>query len=179
MKLFQLLAFLVLSVVRSQSTANLRGKRIARELWENEGYSCENIEPYRKKAERTLYRQCDDEFKLNIKFVNACNDGVNEVIEEKERPCVFEKTDCKQVGNSIGLGVAALICETVGSRSVQPTFSEQCIRAATDSCLINAKKTMRNYIDEESCGGKNRVTRKMEREARDLCKSEVENFATI
>lgn len=163
----------------SQSTAKARGTRIAIDLWDEGGYSCDNIESYRRTAERTLFQQCEDEFDINPRFVAACKDGVKEVITEKETPCIFDPEQCEKYGSSIGVGVAAQICEAPRRRKSSIVFSKRCIRISTNICIDVALDTIEDYLDENTCAGKTRVTRKMEDEVDSLCTSEVINFATI
>lgn len=180
-KQFYIVVFIGLQLSRfvsCQSTAKARGRRIAEDLWVKGRYSCANIESYRRTAERNLLDQCEEEFKVNKAFVAACKDGVEEVIVEKEKPCIFDTKECENYGESIGFGVAAQICQGPRGKGTV-VFSKRCIRIATNVCIDVAINAIEDYLDEGTCAGKDRLTRGMEREVDELCTSEVKSFATL
>ena len=164
-------------VVQSTSVAYDRGTRLANKLWNVNNYSCTNIESYRRDAQRNLFRQCEDEFDINAKFVQDCQNGVDDTIKEKEGPCVFDTEDCKKYGRSVGFGVAARVCSAKSPKG-QIFFSAKCIRAATYTCINVATDEVENYMDEGTCDGKMRLTRRIERQISELCEDEVKMLAT-
>jgi hypothetical protein len=166
-----------LPLVSSQSSARARGKRLATDLWNNNNFSCSNIESYIRAAKR-LENECTKEFKPSNKFINACKAGVKEVVDEKKKPCVFDRKECERIGKNIGLGIADIICR--GSRSTiqSSTFSKKCIRISTNTCKDVANATIEDLLDDGNCGNNNFFTDKMDREVNRRCTSEVKNFAT-
>jgi hypothetical protein len=164
--------------VNSQAAARARGRELADDLWDDNNFSCRNIESYIRAAKR-LDRKCKAEFKRNDKFIRACKAGVREVVDRKKEPCVFDDEECKRLGKSLGSGIADIICK-VPKRSFKgrrPTFSRKCIRTSTNTCKKAASNKIEKLLDNGECGDNEFYTNRMKKEVKKKCREEVKKYA--
>lgn len=135
--------FFVLTLVPTcsfGSIVNERGRRLASDLW-YEGFSCENIESFRREAAQELVEQCRDDFEPIRIFITSCIEGILNVVEEKEESCIFDSDECGGIGEALGKSVARQLCE-LRNDNESAVFSSRCIRRVILSSIESALNTL-------------------------------------
>ena len=143
-----LLTFCCIRNISSHSIVDKRGRRLAMELW-NEGFSCQDIETFRLRAEEDLFEQCEEKFEPFEVFIRSCQRGVLQFVKEKEDPCVFDLGQCGSIGDSIGRSAARQICE-VRNDNESPVFSSRCVRRIVMRSLESALNNLDDDVNR-SC----------------------------
>lgn len=151
-----------------QISAYYYGYGEAQNMWNKGKYKCtsDDVQAYESSIRKKPI--CEEQYKQNSSFIRACNDGINDYIEEREKKCFASVDECEGFGQTIADGIIATHCVLIGATSSGRKWPRSCKNIAIKQCE-DIVKNSKNYPCKPPSGSQ-------EKRLAALCEPEVEAY---
>lgn len=127
-----------------QITAYYYGYNEAKKTWKSRNYKCTSDDVKSFKGRMSNSEICEDQYYLNNKFIKACNDGIDDYVDDKEKECFASVDECEGFGETIAQGIIATHCVLSSfSKSKGRKWPQECKDIGIKQCkkdVTNPKK---------------------------------------